>query len=659
MRPEVRERHAQALARIGAHDDAFLTRLERFLTELHDPLHAVYGGDERLPAAWDELLDAMATFARDRPAELRRLDHEREITPDWLLREQAVGYVAYADRFAGTLQGVRERLPYLRELGVSYLHLMPLLRMRQEPNDGGYAVTRLRARSSRRSARWPTCASSPPELRASGIALCVDVVLNHTAREHPVGGRGTRGRRAAARLLPHVPGPHGARRVRAHAAGGLPRHRAGELHVGRGAASAGCGRRSTPTSGISTTPTPRCSSRWRRRCSASPRSGVDVLRLDAVPFLWKRLGTNCQNQPEVARPPAGLPRGAADRRAGGRVQGGGDRRAARPRRLPRGRPPRRHGVRPRVPQRPHGPALEHARVAERRAPHAHARRRCRRCPPRRGLAHLRPLPRRHRLGDHRRGRRPGGGGRRGAPPLPLAVLHRATFPGSFARGARFQPEPGGESRISGMAASLAGLELALERGDELDAELALRRLLVAVRRRVRARRAAASSGWATSSRCATTRLGAGSGARATTTAGCTVRPWTGTAAARRTERRTPEGHGLGRACGGSSRRAGRSARCNGSGVSRPVWTWRRPRPRPRCASTRATGCCSWPASASSGARSPLSLLDEHGVEARCRARRSRTADRCESTVRRWFSSRTSTFGSRGVLAFRPVRIVKI
>jgi amylosucrase len=60
----------------------------------------------------------------------------------------------------------------------------------------------------------------------------------------------------------------------------------------------------------------------------------------------------------------------------------------------------------------------------------------------------------------------------------LSAFYAGEFPGSFARGARFQPEPGGESRISGMAASLAGLEDALERGDPLDAELALRRLLV-------------------------------------------------------------------------------------------------------------------------------------------------------------------------------------
>ena len=134
---------------------------------------------------------------RARPPTLRTLDHEREITPDWLQREQAVGYVTYVDRFAGTLAGVRERLPYLRELG------------RQLPAPDAAAATRGRrpttaatrwsttARSSRRWARWTTCARWPTSCARAGMALCVDVVLNHTAREHAVGAGGAGRRRAA------------------------------------------------------------------------------------------------------------------------------------------------------------------------------------------------------------------------------------------------------------------------------------------------------------------------------------------------------------------------------------------------------------------------------------------------------------------------------
>src|SRR5438309_733712 len=119
MRPDIRAEYERALALVEG-DQAFATRFERWFTQLRDPLMRLYGGDRRFPAQWDALLGALAASAAGRPSELRRLDHEREITPDWLQREQAVGYVAYADRFAGTLQGVRERLPYLRELGVTY-----------------------------------------------------------------------------------------------------------------------------------------------------------------------------------------------------------------------------------------------------------------------------------------------------------------------------------------------------------------------------------------------------------------------------------------------------------------------------------------------------------------------------------------------------------
>ena len=112
------------------------------------------------------------------------LDHEREVTPDWLQREQAVGYVTYVDKFAGTLAGVRSRLPYLRELGVTYLHLMPLLAARPAPNDGGYAVVDYGAVEPALGTMEDLTALAS-DLHAAGMALCIDVVLNHVAAEHP------------------------------------------------------------------------------------------------------------------------------------------------------------------------------------------------------------------------------------------------------------------------------------------------------------------------------------------------------------------------------------------------------------------------------------------------------------------------------------------
>ena len=237
MRPETRADYERALEHVAG-DAAFAVRLERWFGELRAPLVAVYGADARFPAAWTALLEAIAAVAAARPADLRALDHEREITPDWLHREQVVGYVAYADRFAGTLRGVRERLPYLRELGVGYLHLMPLLRARPAPNDGGYAVADYGAVEPALGTMDDLRALAA-DLRGAGMALCVDVVLNHTAREHAWARAAMAG---DARKLAYYrtfadrgePG-----RLRGHAARGLPRHRAGQLHVGARARALG------------------------------------------------------------------------------------------------------------------------------------------------------------------------------------------------------------------------------------------------------------------------------------------------------------------------------------------------------------------------------------------------------------------------------------
>src|SRR4051794_17891181 len=102
MTAEMRAHYERALEQVSG-DAAFAVRFERWFGDLHGPLHAVYGADERFPAAWRALLDAIAAAAAARPPELRALDHEREITTDWLHREQAIGYVAYVDKFAGTL----------------------------------------------------------------------------------------------------------------------------------------------------------------------------------------------------------------------------------------------------------------------------------------------------------------------------------------------------------------------------------------------------------------------------------------------------------------------------------------------------------------------------------------------------------------------------
>ena len=98
-------------------------------------------------------------------------------------RPSRIGYAGYTERFAGDLRGVEKRIPYLRELGVSYLHLMPLLTPRPGDSDGGYAV------ADYRSVRpdlgdMDDLAHLTGELRKQNMSLVIDLVLNHVAAEH-------------------------------------------------------------------------------------------------------------------------------------------------------------------------------------------------------------------------------------------------------------------------------------------------------------------------------------------------------------------------------------------------------------------------------------------------------------------------------------------
>jgi amylosucrase len=474
MRPEVRAEYAEVRARLDG-DAAFLTRLERFFTELRDPLVALYGGDPRFPEQFGALLDAIAAATRDRDAELRRLDHEREITPDWLQREQAVGYVCYVDRFAGTLAGVRERLPYLRELGVNYLHLMPLLAARPEPNDGGYAVVDYGAVEPSLGTMDDLRALAA-DLRAHGMTLCVDVVLNHTAGEHAWARAAVAGderKLAYYRTFTDRSEPDEYERT-------LP-----EVFpdIAPGSFT------SVPELGrwVWTTfnefqwdldyTNPEVFRAMSQVILDLANVGVDVLRLDAVPFLWKRKGTDCQNQPEVHQLLQAL---RAVARIAAPAVGFKAEAIVSPAQLVTYLGTGRHeGKECDLAYNNVLMALLWSSLASGRvALMTHVLDGMPAVPPGAGWV---TYVRCHddigwaitpedaaAVGEdaqlHRRF---------------LSDFYAGEFPGSFARGARFQQdERSGEARTSGMAASLAGLEAALASGDELARELAIRRVLV-------------------------------------------------------------------------------------------------------------------------------------------------------------------------------------
>lgn len=125
--------------------DIFRTRVELYWADVLRPLRRLYGEREDFDEWAERLLEIVARGYADRPPELRLMDLRRQGEPDWFQQPDMLGYVIYADRFAGDLRGVGEHISYLKEMGVTYLHLMPLLKPRTGANDGGYAVADYRA----------------------------------------------------------------------------------------------------------------------------------------------------------------------------------------------------------------------------------------------------------------------------------------------------------------------------------------------------------------------------------------------------------------------------------------------------------------------------------------------------------------------------------
>ncbi len=283
------------LAGLPAHRrELFAARLERWWPDLRAALAEVYDDPDHVA---HRLVEQAAAGFADRPDDLHALDLRRSLAPDWFQRPEALGYACYADRFAGTLRGVAERAPYLQDLGVGYLHLMPLLRPRPAPNDGGYAVMDYETVRPDLGDRDDLRALTT-ELRRRGISLCLDLVLNHIAREH-AWAAGARAGDARLRDYFHV-----------FADRALPdAYERTMPDVFPDFAPGSFSWDDELDGWVWTTfndyqwdvnwSNPDVLCEYADIIMSLANDGVEVFRLDAIAFIWKRLGTNCQNQPEV------------------------------------------------------------------------------------------------------------------------------------------------------------------------------------------------------------------------------------------------------------------------------------------------------------------------------------------------------------------------
>jgi len=278
----------------GSRMNEFYERLARHEDELKWLYMELYHGDAQ---AYDYFVGMLARMYGERSAALRKLDRARLADPDWYRRRDVLGMLMYVSAFAGTLRGVRRKLDYVADCGVNYLHLMPLLESPVGRSDGGYAVSDFRTVQPALGT-MKDLAALTGDCHKRGIAVCLDFVMNHTSEEHEWARRARAGEKAYQdryffyddweipnefeKTVPQV----------------FPTTAPGNFTWCEEAGKV-----------VMTTFYPY---QWDLNY-ANPvvfndmtenmlylcNQGVDVIRLDATPYIWKQLGTPCRNLPQV------------------------------------------------------------------------------------------------------------------------------------------------------------------------------------------------------------------------------------------------------------------------------------------------------------------------------------------------------------------------
>ena len=273
-------------------DMIYRSRLERHEKELKDLYMELYGNE----AMYESLMAGLEHCYAQRSGRLKARDSEKEGT-DWYKSENLLGMMLYIDNFAGNLKGVREKLDYLEQANVNYIHLMPFLDTVPERSDGGYAVADFR-KVRPDLGTMEDLEALTERCHEKGMNICMDFVMNHTSEDHEWARRARAGEgRYMSRYFfyadPSVPAAY-------------------EKTVPQVFPTTAPGNFTWLPDAEHYVMTTFYPYQWDLNY-ANPvvfnemmynflylaNRGVDVVRVDATPYIWKEIGTSCRNLPQV------------------------------------------------------------------------------------------------------------------------------------------------------------------------------------------------------------------------------------------------------------------------------------------------------------------------------------------------------------------------
>lgn len=281
----------------NSHMRHFYTRLGANFYAIHSLFHLLYGERDDFKAQMLSLVETLALRYVERAPHLRESDMARERNYNWFLSQKWVGMALYCDRFANDLQDLRTKLPYLQDLGVNLLHVMPILDCPPHASDGGYAVSDY-LKVDPRFGTVDDVQALAKALTQRDMLLVLDVVVNHTSDEHEWAKRARNDEKkyqdyyylfddrtvpdAYEQTMPEIfplqaPGNFTWDEAMGKWVMTVFNRYQWDLNY------------HNPEVLIEMT---NVMLFWANK-------GVDILRLDAVAFLWKKIGSTCQNEREA------------------------------------------------------------------------------------------------------------------------------------------------------------------------------------------------------------------------------------------------------------------------------------------------------------------------------------------------------------------------
>ncbi len=272
----------------------FYKRFAEYQDELKWLYNELYSNDEQ---AYQYFVKMLREFYDNRSKELKEWDIKKEADPGWYTGCDMLGMLMYTGCFGGTLKGVQSHLDYVESCGVNYIHLMPLLESPKDRSDGGYAVSDFR-KVNPELGTMEDLAELSHECHKRGMSVCLDFVMNHTSEDHEWAVRARRGEREFQERYFFFDDWNEPNDYEETVPEVFPQTAPGNFFW---CSEAGKVVMTTfyPYQWDLNYRKPTVFNDMTANMLFLCNQGVDIIRLDAVPYIWKTVGTSCRNLPQV------------------------------------------------------------------------------------------------------------------------------------------------------------------------------------------------------------------------------------------------------------------------------------------------------------------------------------------------------------------------